>query len=171
MSELIALAFDDEFKAEEVLTTLAKLQKEYLVDLEDACVVVRKEDGKVKLKQAYNLVAAGAAGGSFWGLLLGILFLHPLVGVIVGAAAGALSGSATDYGIDDNFMKNLGKTMEPGTSAIFMLIRKSTPDKVIPELQKFHGKILRTSLSKENEEKLQKALDGEKVPEGEKVEL
>ncbi len=158
MSELIALAFDDQYKADEVLLTLAKLEKEYLVDLDDACVVIRDDKGKVKLKQAHDLVSAGAAGGSFWGLLLGILFLHPLVGVLVGAAAGALSGATTDYGIDDNFMKDLGKTLEPGTSAIFMLIRKSTPDKVIPELQKFNGRILRTSLSKEDEEKLQEEL-------------
>ena len=158
MSELIALAFDDEYKADEVLVTLAKLEKEYLMDLDDACVVIRRKDGKVKLKQAHDLVVAGAAGGSFWGLLLGILFLNPLVGVLVGAAAGALSGATTDYGIDDNFMKDLGKHLEPGTSAIFMLIRKSTPDKVLPELQKFNGRILRTSLSKEDEAKLQEEL-------------
>jgi uncharacterized membrane protein len=158
MSELIAIAFDDQYKADEVLQTLVRLEKEFLVDLDDACIVIRDKAGKVKLKQSHDLAAAGAAGGSFWGLLLGVLFLHPLVGLLVGAAAGALSGSAADYGIDDNFMKELGKTIEPGTSAIFLLVRKSTPDKVLPELQKFNGKVLRTSLSKEKEEELQKAL-------------
>lgn len=158
MSELIALAFDDEFKADEVLQTMAKLQKEYLVDLDDACVVIRDKNGKVKLKQTHDLTTAGAAGGGLWGFLLGLIFLHPLVGFLIGAAAGALSGTAADYGIDDNFMKDLGKTLEPGTSAIFLLIRKSTPDKVLPELKKYNGKILRTSLSKEDEEKLQEAI-------------
>ncbi|MGV8120070.1 MAG: DUF1269 domain-containing protein [Candidatus Xenobiia bacterium LiM19] len=164
MSELIALAFDDQYKADEVLQTMVKLQKEYLVDLDDACIVIRDKNGKVKLKQSHDLTSAGAAGGSFWGLLLGLIFLHPLVGMLVGAAAGALSGSAADYGIDDNFMKELGKTIEPGTSAIFLLIRKSTPDKVLPELQKYNGKVLRTSLSKEEEEKLQQALTATQAP-------
>jgi len=164
MSELIALAFDDQYKADEVLQTMVKLQKEYLVDLDDACIVIRDKNGKVKLKQSHDLTSAGAVGGSFWGFLLGLIFLHPLVGMLVGAAAGALSGSAADYGIDDNFMKELGKTIEPGTSAIFLLIRKSTPDKVLPELQKYNGKVLRTSLSKEEEEKLQQALTATQAP-------
>ena len=90
MSDLIAVAYDDEYKAEEVRLTLAKLQKEHLIELEDAAVVIKKDDGKVQLKQAINLTAAGAASGSFWGLLIGTLFWAPLVGVAVGAASGAL---------------------------------------------------------------------------------
>lgn len=76
----------------------------------------------------------------------------------MGAAAGALSGALSDIGIDDNFMRDLGSTIEPGTSAIFVLIRKSTPDRVLADLSKFEGKVLRTSLSKEDEAKLQAAL-------------
>ncbi len=158
MSDLIVIGFKDEFKADEVLLDLAKLQREYLIDLEDAAIVVRNQEGKVKIKQTQELVSSGALGGGFWGLLFGFLFFHPLLGWAVGAAIGALSGSLTDLGIDDDFIREIGSTIEPGTSAIFILVRKSTPDKVLEDLSKFEGKVLRTSLSKEDEAKLQEAL-------------
>jgi uncharacterized membrane protein len=159
MSDLVAISFDDEFKADEVVNTLAKLQKAHLIDLEDAAVIVKNSEGKVKLKQTQNLVAAGAVSGGFWGLLFGTLFLSPLLGAAVGAATGALSGKATDLGINDQFMKELGATLTPGTSAIFVLVRKATPDRVIEELKPFNGKIMRTSLSVDDEEKLKAALE------------
>ena len=159
MSDLIVVGFKDEFKADEVMSELRRLQSEYLVDLEDAAVVVRNQEGKVKIKQAQELVAAGAVSGSYWGVLLSVLFFNPIF-ALVGVAAGALSGALTDIGIDDNFMRDLGSTIEPGTSAIFVLIRKSTPDRVLANLSKFEGKVLRTSLSKEDEAKLQAALSG-----------
>ena len=105
MSDLIAIAYDDEFKAEEVRLTLIKLQKEYLLELEDAAVVVKNKEGKIQLKQAVNLTAAGAASGSFWGILIGVLFLNPLLGAAVGAASGAIGGALKDIGVDDKFMK------------------------------------------------------------------
>jgi uncharacterized membrane protein len=157
MSDLIVVGFKDEFKADEVMSELRRLQSEYLVDLEDAAIVVRNQDGKVKIKQAQELVAAGAVSGSYWGVLLSVLFFNPIF-ALVGAAAGALSGALSDIGIDDNFMRDLGSTIEPGTSAIFVLVRKSTPDRVLADLSKFEGKVLRTSLSKEDEAKLQAAL-------------
>jgi uncharacterized membrane protein len=157
MSDLIVVGFKDEFKADEVMNELRKLQSQYLVDLEDAAVVVRNQEGKVKIKQAQELVAAGAVSGSYWGILLSVIFFNPIF-ALVGAAAGALSGALSDIGIDDNFMRDLGSTIEPGTSAIFVLVRKSTPDRVLEDLSKFEGKVLRTSLSKEDEAKLQEAL-------------
>jgi uncharacterized membrane protein len=157
MSDLIVVGFKDEFKADEVMNELRRLQSEYLVDLEDAAIVVRNQEGKVKIKQAQELVAAGAVSGSYWGILLSVLFFNPIF-ALVGAAAGALSGALSDIGIDDNFMRDLGSTIEPGTSAIFVLVRKSTPDRVLENLSKFEGKVLRTSLSKEDEAKLQAAL-------------
>jgi uncharacterized membrane protein len=163
MSDLIVVGFKDEFKADEVMNELRRLQSEYLVDLEDAAIVIRNQEGKVKIKQAQELVAAGAISGSYWGVLLSVLFFNPIF-ALVGAAAGALSGALSDIGIDDNFMRDLGSTIEPGTSAIFVLIRKSTPDRVLADLSKFEGKVLRTSLSKEDEAKLQAALSkGEPV--------
>ena len=157
MSDLIVVGFKDEFKADEVMSELRRLQSEYLVDLEDAAIVVRNQEGKVKIKQTQELVAAGAVSGSYWGVLLSVLFFNPIF-ALVGAAAGALSGALSDIGIDDNFMRDLGSTIEPGTSAIFVLVRKSTPDRVLADLSKFEGKVLRTSLSKEDEAKLQAAL-------------
>ncbi|BAU15748.1 hypothetical protein LEP3755_63130 (plasmid) [Leptolyngbya sp. NIES-3755] len=157
MSELIAIGFKDEFKADEVLLDLKKLEREYLIDLEDAAIVVRNKQGKVKIKQTQELVASGALSGGFWGLLFGVIFLHPML-ALFGAAVGALSGALTDIGIDDDFIREIGNTLEPGTSAIFILVKKSTPDKVLDEISKFEGRVLRTSLSKEDEAKLQAAL-------------
>ena len=157
MSDLIVIGFSDEFKADEVLLDLRKLEREYLIDLEDAAIVVRKKDGRVNIKQTQELVTAGALSGGFWGLLMGLIFFHPML-AIFGAAVGALSGALTDIGIDDNFIQELGNTIEPGTSAIFVLVRKSTPDKVLDDLSKFEGKVLRTSLSHEDEAQLQAVL-------------
>lgn len=157
MSELIVIGFPDEFKADEVLLDLRKLERDHLLDLEDAAIVVRNKDGKIRLRQTQELVTAGALSGGFWGLLIGLIFLEPLL-AIFGAAVGALSGSLTDIGIDDNFIRELGNTIEPGTSAIFILVRKSTPDKVLEDLSKFEGKVMQTSLSYEEEAKLQAAL-------------
>lgn len=154
---MIAIRFKDEFKADEVLIDLKKSEREYLIDLEDAAIVVRNKQGKVKIKQTQELVASGALSGGFWGLLFGVIFLHPML-ALFGAAVGALSGALTDIGIDDKFIQEIGNILEAGSSAIFILVRKSTPDKVLEEISKFEGKVLRTSLSREDEAKLQAAL-------------
>ena len=166
MSDLIVVGFKGEDTADQVLNKLRALQKEHLIDLEDACVVVRDQNGNVRLKQAVNLVGVGAASGgawgALWGTLIGLLFLNPLAGLLTGAAfgagAGALSGAWSDYGIDDEFIRSLGATIEPGSSALFVLVRRATLDKVLPELRPFGGTVLRTSLSHEQEERLKKAL-------------
>lgn len=162
MANLVVIGFDNELQAEELRLKLLKLQREYLIDLEDAVVAIRKQDGRIKLNQAVNLTAAGATGGGFWGLLIGSIFLSPLFGLAVGAAAGAISGALTDLGIDDKFMKELASTMTPGSSALFVLVRKATPDKVLEEIQGCGGKVLKTSLTHEEEAKLQAALDAVK---------
>ena len=159
MSTLVVIGYDDPFKAQEVRLMLAKLQKDYLIDLEDAVVAVKDDKGKVKLHQAVNLTAAGAVGGGFWGTLIGLIFLSPLLGMAVGAAAGAVSGALSDVGIDDKFMKDLAATMNPGSSVLFVLIRSATPDKVLDELKGTGGHVLKTSLSHEDEAKLQTALN------------
>jgi uncharacterized membrane protein len=169
MAEMVAVAFDNEQEADRVLTELNRLQKEYLVDLVDAVIAVRPREGNVQLKQSINMVGVGAASGAlsggFWGSLIGLLFLNPLagfaVGGLVGAGAGALSGSLVDYGIDDNFIRSLGKNLQPGTSALFVLVRKAQPEKVLAELSRFRGRVLRSSLSPEQEARLQAALSGQ----------
>jgi len=166
MSNLVVFDFDGIHTADEVLNKLRSLEKEYLIDLEDACVVERDQTGKVHIKQAVNLAAVGAAtGGSrgaMWGALIGLLFLNPLagmaIGAITGAGAGALAGSLTDYGIPDDFVKKLGDTIPKGSSALFVLFRSVNEDKVLPEIEKYKPRVLRTSLSLQAEEKLKTAL-------------
>jgi uncharacterized membrane protein len=159
MATLVAIAYPDEYRAAEVLAALKRLESQYLVDLEDAVYVVKDKVGKLKLHQTVNLTAAGAVGGALWGGLIGLLFLMPVAGLAVGAAAGALSGALSDYGIDDNFVKGLAEEIKPGSSAIFMLVKTWTFDKVEPELAKFGGKILTSNVSNDMEQKFQAALD------------
>ena len=162
MSTLVVIGYDDPFKADEVRLTLMKMQKDYLIDMEDAVVAVKDQKGKVRLHQAVNVTAAGAVSGGFWGALIGLMFLNPVLGMAVGATAGAVSGALTDVGIDDKFMKELATTMSPGSSALFVLVRKATPDKVLDEITGTGGKILKTSLSHDDEAKLQAALSAAK---------
>ena len=159
MANLVVIGFEDQHKAEEVRLALVKMQREYLIDLEDAVVAVKDEAGKIKLNQAVNLTAAGAASGGLWGTLIGLLFFSPLLGAAVGAAAGAVSGALSDIGIDDNFMKKIAGELEPGHSALFVLVRKATPDKVLEEIKGYGGTVLQTSLTHEQEAKLQAALN------------
>lgn len=163
MSDLIVIAFDDETTGFEMRAELVKLQKDYLIEMEDAVVVTREGEDDIKLHQALNLTAAGAVGGGFWGSLIGLLFLNPLLGAAVGAGAGALAGRFTDIGINDDFMREVGRSLQPGGSAVFVLIRKMTGDKVLERLESFHrkGRVLQTSLSNADEEKLRNALSGD----------
>ncbi len=162
MSDLIVVSFPDEHLAFELRAELAKMQKAYLIDMEDVVVVTKDDKGKVKLNQAVNLSAVGAVGGGFWGMLIGLVFLNPLLGAAVGAGAGALSGKFSDIGIDDDFMKGLAQSFQPGCSAVFILVRKVTGDKVLEGLGAFKGKgkVLQTSLEKDREESLKAFLEG-----------
>ena len=161
MSDLLVLAFDDQSTAFEMRAELIKLQKDYLVEMEDVVVVTRSTDSKVQLHQVANLTAVGAISGGFWGTLLGMLFFNPLLGAAMGAGAGALSGALSDTGIDDTFMTRLGDTLKPDTAAVFVLLRKFTADKVIERLGTFRAKahILQTSLSRDVEDKLRATLE------------
>ena len=162
MADLVVIEYGDMHKAEEVRLMLQKMQREYLVDLADAVVAVKDDKGKVKLNQIHNLTASGAISGGFWGALIGLLFLNPVLGMAAGATAGAISGALTDVGISDNFMKQLASGFKNGTSALFVLVRSVTPDKVLEELQGTGGKVLQTSLTHEQEAKLQAAIDASK---------
>lgn len=161
MPELIAVTFPDQATAFDLRTELVRMQSEYVIALDDAVVVTRNEAGDVKLHQALNLTAAGAAGGSLWGLLLGALFASPLFGALLGAGAGALSGNLSDYGINDEFMRGLAADFAPGSAAVFVLVREATPDKVLARLEAFRGtgKVLQTSLSDADEAKLRTLFD------------
>jgi uncharacterized membrane protein len=158
MATLVVIGYESEVKAEEVRLALLKMQRDYLIDLADAVVAVRDTNGKVKLRQLHNLTAAGAASGGLWGALVGLLFLNPFFGFALGAAAGTVSGALTDIGINDQFMKDLATTLPPGSAALCVLVQRATPDKVLDEIKGFGGKVLKTSLSHEDEAKLQAAL-------------
>jgi uncharacterized membrane protein len=157
VSELVVIAFDNETGAAEMRDALVNLQKQKLVTLGDAAVVIRRADGKVKVKQAVNLVGTGALGGAFWGMLIGLLFWAPWLGLAIGALSGALGGALSDYGVDDGFVREVAGTIQPGHSALFLLIREATPDKLVDELKQFNGKIMQTSLSKDDEARLREA--------------
>jgi uncharacterized membrane protein len=162
MSDLIVIAFKDEQTAFALRAELAKMQKEYLIDMEDIVVVTKDDKGKVKLHQAQSLTAMGAVSGGFWGMLIGLIFLNPLLGVAVGAGAGAVSGALSDIGISDSMMKELAASFKPGCSAVFVLVRKATGDKVLEGLNEFagKGKVLQTSLAKDKEEELRAVIEG-----------
>jgi uncharacterized membrane protein len=161
MSHLVAVVFDDEVTAFEMRAALVKMQREYLVDLEDAVVVTKDAKGKTRLDQAVNLTSAGAIGGGFWGLLIGMIFLNPLLGAAIGAGAGALSGRLNDIGLNDKMMKDIGQSFTPGSSALFVLIRRATTDRVLAGLKAFtgRGKVFQTSLSRDDEAALREVLE------------
>jgi len=158
MSDLLVIAYDTEAQAEEARTRLFALQREYLIELSDAVVAIKRDDGSVKLNQVFQPVVAGATGGALWGSLIGLLFLNPLAGAAIGAASGALSGKLTDLGINDKFMKEVASSLESGKAALFLLIRKVTADKVMAAMTGTGGTIMRSSFDETKEEALQSAL-------------
>ena len=163
MSNLVAIAYPDRETAEQVRRTLIEMQKEHIIELEDVVVVTRGEDGKVKLHQAASLAGTGAAGGALWGGLIGLLFLAPVLGMAVGAATGGAAGAFSDVGVDDTFMKELGISLQQGSAAVIVLVRRSTPDKVLPRIAEYGGHVLQTSLNEDGEQSLRAAL-GDTVP-------
>lgn len=166
MKDLIVVAFPEHTLAFELRAKLASMQEHYLIEMEDVVVVTKDVAGKVKLHQAQNLTAAGAVSGGFWGMLIGMMFLNPLVGVAVGAGAGAISGSLTDVGVNDRFMRELAENFKPGCGAVFVLVRKLTGDKLLDGLSEFRGRghVIQTSLVKDQEESLRTFLEAQKRP-------
>lgn len=163
MKTLIAVIYKHQpDAAAKTLDRLRDLEEEYLIDLHDAVIVRRNEKGKLTLQQSVSLASSGAWGGSFWGLLIGLIFAGPL-GMVVGGAAGAgigaLTGSLGDFGINDDFIRSLSKDVEPCCSALFVLARSMTTDKVIAELQGTGGSVIKTSLPADVEARLQAALE------------
>jgi uncharacterized membrane protein len=156
MSDLVAIAYDNLETAQQVAANAAEAQKAHVIDLEDMVVVERQADGKVKLHQP-SMAAAGAVSGALWGGLIGLLFFVPFVGMAIGAASGAAAGAFSDYGVDDNFMKQLGSELGEGKAAVIFLVRRVSVDKVLPEI-KIPGKVIQSSLDNETEQRLSDAL-------------
>ena len=159
MSNLVVIGFPKVEEAEQVRLELVAIQEEHLITLEDAVVLEHGSDGHVHLRQAINMTATGAMGGSFWGLLVGLIFANPLLGLAAGA--GAASGALSDNGINDKFLKELAETLPQGSAALALLVRDSTPDRVIERLRRHvpNARLVHTSLSHTDEEKLKEQLE------------
>ena len=165
MATLIVITYDQEQTGFDALNKLAELSKLQLITLADAAVAVKDPKGKVKVKQTLENQMSGSSAiwGGFWGLLIGLLFLAPIFWGLLGALMGYLLGKAGDVGIDNVFIKEVGDSLDPGQSALFMLIVEATQDKVMDAMSEFGGEVYQTSLTKDDEEKLKKALEHENV--------
>ena len=157
MAELIVIGYENAEKAEAARAELFGMRKEYLIEVGDAVVATRDENGKIKLNQMVNLWAVGAAGGSFWGLLAGFLFFMPLLGVVSGAAAGAVAGALHDYGINDGSMHEVSDVLQPGQAALFVLADRVSSERVLERISRHGGRVLRTNLDRGQEDRVRAA--------------
>jgi uncharacterized membrane protein len=163
MAELIAIGYPDETTAYEAEKEAQRLAHDLILEPEAIAAIVRTEDGKFRVTTNHHAVAGGASWGMFWGMLFGLLFFVPFFGMAIGAGLGALMGKLEGSGIDKEFQEQVRDLMKPGTSALFMIIDKATPDKAVDAMSKYGGTVLKTSLSKEAEAELQKALHDQKA--------
>lgn len=161
MSELIAVAFDDPHRAEEARLDILKLERKDLADLEEAVVLVVDFEGKVRFQHSQHFSLPVALSGGFVGTLIGLMLINPaiaLVGGLTGTALGAVIGTLEEVGIGEDFMKDLAKNLKPGSSALFVMVRRGNPEKLIEKLRPYKGEILQTSLSHQDENRLSEAL-------------
>jgi len=175
MSTLIAITYDDKQTGTQAFNALDSLQKQQVLKLEDAAFVVKDAKGKVKVTQTLEKRYLGTVTtwGFFWGFLIGLIFGGPLFWGLFTALLSRIFGKRTDVGIDNQFIKDVGDSLEIGGSAVFMLVIEATQDKVLPEMEKYGGHVYQTSLSDEDEEKLRKALEHDEVKDaaGESLDL
>jgi uncharacterized membrane protein len=164
MSDLIAIGYPDETTALKAEKTAQQLANELIIQPDAIAAIVRDQDGKFKVTTNHHLVGGGASYGMFWGLLFGLLFFVPFFGMAIGAGLGALMGKLEKSGIDKQFQEQVRDMLQPGTSALFLVVEKVTPDKAVEALKKYGGTVLKSSLSKEAEEELQEELHGSKQP-------
>lgn len=163
MSALTVWKFDTAEGADHALTKLQSLEKQQVIQVQDAAIVAwAKGRSRPRTYQAMNTVGAGALGGAFWGMLFGLLFFTPLFGLVIGATAGAVSGKFADYGINDSFIKDLQSKVTEGTSALFLLTGQVTIDKVEAAFADDEkGELIQSNLSSEQEAKLREDFGAE----------
>ena len=137
-----------------------RLAADLIIEPEAIAVITRDREGRYRANTSHHAVGAGASYGMFWGLLFGLLFFVPVFGMAVGAGLGALMGRVAKTGIDKQFQDQVRDLVQPGTSALFLVVDKVTPDKAVEGLSRFGGTVLKSSLSKEQEKELQEALHG-----------
>jgi len=161
MADLIAIGYDDTTTAAAAAEEVARLTDDLIIQPDAVAVIVRDQDGKYHVTTSHHPVGAGATWGMFWGFLFGLLFFVPVFGLAIGAGLGALMGKVEKAGIDKEFQEQVRGMVTPGTSALFLVVEKVTPDKAVAALSKFGGRVLKSSLSKDAEKELQTALHGE----------
>jgi uncharacterized membrane protein len=160
MADLVAIGYPDETTALEAQGEAERLAHELIIQPDAIAAIVRHKDGKIKVHSSAHSVAAGTSYGMFWGLLFGLLFFVPFFGMAVGAGMGALFGKIEKSGVNKEFQKQVQDMLKPGTSALFLVVEKATPDKAAEALSKYGGTVLKTSLSKDAEAELQLELGG-----------
>ncbi|MFZ4433694.1 MAG: DUF1269 domain-containing protein [Microthrixaceae bacterium] len=161
MPDLIAIGYDDTTTALQAMDEVGHLAQELIIQPDAVAAIVRGEDGKFRTITNQHEVGAGATWGMFWGLLFGILFFVPIFGMAVGAAFGALGGKLAKDSISKDFQNQVREHMQPGTSALFMVVEQMTTDKALEGLSKFGGDVIKTSLSDEDEAEIQAHLHGD----------
>src|SRR6476469_11193435 len=164
MADLIAIGYPDQATADAAAEEARRLARDLIIQPDAIAVIVRDEEGGYHVHTNHHAVGGGATWGMFWGLLFGLLFFIPVFGMAVGAGMGALMGKVAKTGIDKNFQDQVREMLQPGTSALFLVVEKVTPDKAVDALQKFGGTVLKSSLSKKAEQELQQELNGTSVP-------
>ena len=160
MATLVAIGYPDQGTAEQARGTVAQLESELVIQADQVAAISRDMEGKYHVHTTHGGASAGAGAmwGGFWGFLFGLLFFIPFFGAAMGAGMGALFGHFGEKGIDKTFQQQVRDHLQPGTSALFMVIEHATPDKAIAALQQYGGTVIKTSLSDEDTKKLQEAL-------------
>jgi len=161
MADLIAIGYPDEATAEAAAQEARRLAQDLIIQPDAIAVIVRDKDGDYHVHTNHHAVGAGATWGLFWGFLFGLLFFIPVLGLAIGAGLGALMGKFAKTSIDKAFQEQVRGMVQPGTSALFLMLEKVTPDKAVEGLSRYGGTVLKTSLSKDDEKELQDALHGE----------
>jgi uncharacterized membrane protein len=159
MSNLFVVLYDDQYRAKEVMKELKQLKDEKQLEIDDAAYVTKDNEGRFQVHQEHSLTKSGAVAGGLGGVVAGLLFTIPVAGLAVGAAAGAIAGKKSDIGIDDKIIKQMDDEMRLNTSAIFALVHDVNREAVVPVFTKYGGKVMQTTISAEDEAKLQAMLD------------
>jgi uncharacterized membrane protein len=161
MADLIAIGYPDETTAYEAMDEVGRLTQDLIIQPDAVAAIVRNTEGKLRVTTNHHQVGAGTSYGMFWGLLFGMLFFVPFLGMAVGAGLGALMGKLGKNAVDEEFQKQVRDMLKPGTSALFLVVEKVTPDKAVEALSRYGGTVLKSSLSKDAEKQLQEALHGQ----------
>ncbi|HEX4390005.1 MAG TPA: DUF1269 domain-containing protein [Mycobacterium sp.] len=164
MSTLIAIGYPDETTADQAAAEARRLAADLVIQPDAIAVIRRDREGQIHVTTNHHPVAGNVSWGMFWGFLFGLLFFIPLFGLVFGAGFGALMGLMRKIDIDDAFQERVRDLLQPGTSALFLIVEEFTFDKTVQALSKFGGTVLKSSMSKAVEDQLQQALNGSAVP-------